>query len=209
MIVQIPLGMLEANCYLVYDEDSGNGVVVDPGGDAAPLLREIEQRRVTVTAILNTHGHFDHSAGNIDLGHLNVPLAIHPADRELLAEGGGAAWFGLPEVPAMQPTLDLTEGFELAVGKLRLHVVETPGHTPGSVSLYIAEERALLTGDTLFAGGIGRTDLPGGNPRALTESLKRLLTLPPETVIYPGHGPTSTLAQERRSNPWLRWIDAR
>jgi hydroxyacylglutathione hydrolase len=208
MIIQLPLGILEANCYLVYDEDNNDGVIVDPGGDTAPLLQEIQQRHVTVKAILNTHGHFDHSAGNADLAHFNVPLAIHPADRELLAEGGGATWFGLPEVPAVQPTLDLTEGFELAVGKLHLRVIETPGHTPGSVSLYIAEERALLTGDTLFASGVGRTDLPGGDPRALTESLKRLLTLPPETVIYPGHGPTSTLAQEKRSNPWLRWIDA-
>ena len=209
MIVQIPLGLLEANCYLVYDEGSGDGVIVDPGGDPQPLLPEIERRRVTVKAILNTHGHFDHSAGNADLAHLDVPLAIHPADRELLATGGGAAWFGVPETPALQPTLDLTGEFELTVGKLHLSVIETPGHTPGSVSLYIAEEGALLTGDTLFAGGLGRTDLPGGDPRALTKSLTRLLALPPDTVIYPGHGPTSTLAQERRSNPWLRWIDAR
>lgn len=209
MIIQLPLGILEANCYLVYDADNGNGIVVDPGGDVAPLLREIEQRRVTVKAILNTHGHFDHSAGNIDLAHLHVPLAIHPADRELLAAGGGAAWFGFPPVPAVQPTLDLTAGFELAVGKLHGHVLETPGHTPGSVCLYIPEENALLTGDTLFAGSVGRTDLPGGDPRALTESLKRLLTLPPETVIYPGHGPLSTLAQEKRNNPWLKWIAAR
>lgn len=209
MIVQIPLGLLEANCYLVYDEGSGDGVIVDPGGDPQPLLCEIERRRVTVKAILNTHGHFDHSAGNADLAHLDVPLAIHPADRELLAAGGGAAWFGVPEAPALQPTLKLTGEFELTVGKLHLSVIETPGHTPGSVSLYIAEEGALLTGDTLFAGGVGRTDLPGGDPRALTKSLTRLLALPPDTVIYPGHGPTSTLAQERRSNPWLRWIDAR
>ena len=209
MIIQIPLGMLEANCYLVYDANGGDGVVVDPGGDVAPLLREIERQKVTLKAILNTHGHFDHIAGNADLARFNVPFAIHPADRDLLTNGGGAAWFGLPEAPAVNPTLNLTEGFELTVGKLRLRVLETPGHTPGSICLYCPEENALLTGDTLFAGGIGRTDLPGGDPRALTASLARLLTLPPETVIYPGHGPTSTLAQERRHNPWLRWIAAR
>lgn len=206
MIVQIPLGILEANCYLVYDEAGGEGVIVDPGGDTTPLRREIEQRRVTIKAILNTHGHFDHSAGNAELASFNVPLGIHPDDRDLLADGGGAAWFGFPRVPTMQPSLILTEGFEYIVGDLRLRVLETPGHTPGSVCLYIAEENALLTGDTLFAGGIGRSDLPGGDPRALTASLTRLLTLPPETVIYPGHGPTSTLAHEKRHNPWLRLI---
>ena len=209
MIVQIPLGILEANCYLVYDEASGEGVIVDPGGDTTPLRQEIDERGITIKAILNTHGHFDHSAGNTELASFDVPLGIHPDDHEMLAEGGGAAWFGLPTVPAMRPTLDLTEGLEYVVGNLRLRVLETPGHTPGSVCLYIPEENALLTGDTLFADGIGRSDLPGGDPRALTASLARLLTLPPETVIYPGHGPTSTLAQEKRHNPWLKWIAAR
>ena len=209
MIVQIPLGILEANCYLVYDEASGEGVIVDPGGDTTPLRKEIEQRRVTIKAILNTHGHFDHSAGNAELASFDVPLGIHPDDQDMLAEGGGAAWFGFPAVPAMRPTLALTEGFEYTVGNLRMRVLETPGHTPGSVCLYLPEENALLTGDTLFADGIGRSDLPGGDPRALTASLARLLTLPPETVIYPGHGPTSTLAQEKRHNPWLKWIAAR
>lgn len=209
MIVQIPLGILEANCYLVYDEASGEGVIVDPGGDTAPLREEIERRGVSIKAILNTHGHFDHSAGNAELVSLGVPLGIHPHDHDLLADGGGAGWFGFPAVPAIQPTMALTEGFEYPVGNLRLRVLETPGHTPGSICFYCPEENALLTGDTLFAGGIGRTDLPGGDPRALTASLARLLTLPAETVIYPGHGPTSTLAQERRHNPWLRWIAAR
>jgi len=209
MIVQIPLGILEANCYLVYDKASDEGVIVDPGGDTTPLLKEIEQRGVTIKAILNTHGHFDHSAGNAELASFDVPLGIHPDDHDLLAEGGGAAWFGFPPVPAMQPTIALTEGFEYMVGNLRLRVLTTPGHTPGSVCLYIPEENALLTGDTLFASGVGRTDLPGGDPRALTESLKRLLALPPETIIYPGHGPMSTLAQEKRHNPWLKWIAAR
>ncbi|MGC9393839.1 MAG: MBL fold metallo-hydrolase [Anaerolineae bacterium] len=209
MIVQIPLGILEANCYLVYDEASGEGVIVDPGGDTTPLRREIEQRHVKIQAILNTHGHFDHSAGNAELASFNVPLGIHPDDRDLLAEGGGAAWFGFPKVPTMHPSIELTEGFEYAVGNLRLHTLTTPGHTPGSVCFYIREENALLTGDTLFAGGIGRSDLPGGDPRALTASLTRLLTLPPETIIYPGHGPTSTLAHEKRDNPWLRLIATR
>lgn len=209
MIVQIPLGILEANCYLVYDEASGEGVIVDPGGDTTPLRREIEQRHVKIQAILNTHGHFDHSAGNAELASFNVPLGIHPDDRDLLAEGGGAAWFGFPKVPTMHPSIELTEGFEYAVGDLRLHTLTTPGHTPGSVCFYIREENALLTGDTLFAGGIGRSDLPGGDPRALTASLTRLLTLPPETIIYPGHGPTSTLAHEKHNNPWLRLIATR
>lgn len=209
MIIQIPLGILEANCYLVYDEASGEGVIIDPGGDTTPLRQEIERHRVTIKAILNTHGHFDHSAGNAELASFGVPLGIHPDDHDLLMEGGGAAWFGFPTVPTMQPTIALTEGFEYPVGNLCLRVLETPGHTPGSICLYSPEENALLTGDTLFADGIGRTDLPGGDPRVMTASLARLLTLPPETTIYPGHGPTSTLAQEKRRNPWLKWIIAR
>ena len=206
MIISSAIGIIHTNCYLVYDEDGGAGVIVDPGGDPAPLLKEIEKRKVNVRAIFITHAHFDHIAGNACLEALNAPFALHPADRDMLVEGGGAAWFGLPFVPSPLPTLDLTDGRILEVGRLHFRVIHTPGHTPGSVCLYVPEENALLTGDTLFAGSVGRTDLPAGDARALTASLKRLLTLPPETVIYPGHGPTSTLGEERRSNPWLRMV---
>lgn len=209
MIVTLPIGILDSNCYIVYDEERKDGVVVDPGGDAARLLAEIEKREVAIRAILNTHGHFDHIAGNAELTSLGAPFALHPADIDLMAEGGGATWFNLPFEPAPRPTLELVDGLDMPVGELHIRVILTPGHTPGSVCFYIPEDNALITGDTLFAGSVGRTDMPGGDPRALSLSLTRLLALPPETIIYPGHGPASTLARERVTNPWLRWIEQR
>ncbi|NBD35445.1 MAG: MBL fold metallo-hydrolase [Chloroflexi bacterium] len=210
MIMSLPIGILQSNCCLVYDKTTRDGAIVDPGGDTAPLMKEIEERGIEVRYIINTHGHFDHVAANGALQSLDAPLALHPADRDLLAEGGGASWFDLAYVPSPAPDIDLHDGQVLTVGELHLHVVHTPGHTPGSICLYIPEDGALITGDTLFAGSVGRTDLPQGNPRALTESLKKLLALdyPPETKIYPGHGPTSTLARERQRNPWLRRLRA-
>ncbi len=205
MILRLPIGLVGSNTYLVYDEENGDGVIVDPGGETQPLLDEIGQRRVRVRYILNTHGHFDHIAANAAVkAQFDVPLGLHPADQELLLHGGGAALFGLNYVPSPPPDLELVEGLRLEIGALHLQVLHTPGHTPGSVCLYIPEESALLTGDTLFASGVGRTDLPGGDARQLTESLRRLLALPPETTVYSGHGSSTTLSAERRHNPWLR-----
>ncbi len=205
MIIGLPIGIFESNCFLVYDETTGDGVVVDPGGDTAPLLQEIQQRQLKVRYILNTHGHIDHIAANAYLvAATGAAIGIHPADRELLATGGGAEWFDLAYVPSPPPTLELTDGQVVEVGRLHLQVIHTPGHTPGSICFYIPEEEALLTGDTLFASSVGRTDFPGGSSHALTESLKRLLALPPQTIIYPGHGSATTLDRERRHNPWLR-----
>lgn len=206
MIVKLPLGIMQSNCYLIYDENSNAGVIVDPGGDTTPLLKEIRQRDIDIHMIINTHGHFDHIAGNAYLDELDAPLALHPADEDLVVRGGGASWFDLAYVPSPTPNIALEDGQEIKVGALHLRVLHTPGHTPGSICIYIPEEEAVLTGDTLFAGNVGRTDLPAGDPQALTGSLKRLLALPPETTIYPGHGPTSTLAEEKRSNAWLRRI---
>lgn len=206
MIVTYPIGMMQANCYLVYDKENGDSVIIDPGGDATPVLKEIEKRQLSPHYILNTHGHFDHIAGNASLASLNVPFAIHPADRDLLITGGGAQWFGLPYSRSPSPALDLTDDLVLEIGMLHIEVIHTPGHSPGSVCLYIPEDNALITGDTLFAGSVGRPDLPGGDEHVLMESLKRLLIFPPETILYPGHGPSSTLAAERHSNPWLRGI---
>jgi len=208
MIIGLPIGILQSNCYLVYGEESGEGIVIDPGGDTAPLLEKIKEHNVQVRYVLNTHGHFDHIAGNADLeAVLHVPFGLHPADQALLMEGGGAAWFDVAYVPAPKPTLTLTDGLILEVGNFQIRVIHTPGHSPGSVCFYIPEENALITGDTLFAGSVGRTDLPGGDARSLTESLKRIVRLvPPQTTIYPGHGHTNRLSAERRGNPWLKWI---
>ncbi len=205
MIFGLPIGMLQSNCYVVYDERDKVGAIIDPGGKVEPLLDEIERRGITPRYLLNTHGHFDHIAANTPLTQrFELQVGLHPADAELLARGGGASWYNLAYIPAPAPTLELTDGLELALGTLTLTVIHTPGHTPGSVCFYCPADQALITGDTLFAGSVGRTDLPGGSAQALSASLKRLLALPSETQLYPGHGPVSTLAHERRHNPWLQ-----
>ena len=204
MILTIPLGMLQANCYLVYDEQSHDGLIIDPGGPVDPLADEIAQRNVKIRAILNTHGHFDHVAGNGELTEYQAPFGIHPDDRELLLDGGGARWFGLPADPSPAPSWDLVEGQTFSAGTLHIEILHTPGHTPGSICILIPAENALFTGDLLFAGNIGRVDLPGGNAYAMRDSLKKLLSLAPELDVYPGHGPQTTLAQERQHNPWLQ-----
>ncbi len=206
MIIGLPIGALQANGYIVFDEGSGEAALVDPGGDPVPLFREIERRGLTVRAILNTHAHFDHIAANaiVKQRYPEAPLMLHRADFPLLAEGGGAAWFDLAYLPSPPADHALEDGEEIALGALTLRVLHTPGHTPGSLCFYIPQEQALLSGDTLFRGSIGRTDLPGGDARQLTASLRRLLALPPETTVHPGHGPATTLERECRHNPYLR-----
>lgn len=209
MIIGFPIGMVGSNTYLLYDEEQKDGAIIDPGGETKPLLQEIEKSEITVRYLLNTHGHFDHIAANAQLqSTFDVPLGIHPADRDLLLDGGGAPWFGLAYVPSPRPNIDLTEDTVLDLGRLRIEVLHTPGHTPGSVCLYVPAENALFTGDTLFANSVGRTDLPGGNAHQLTESLRKLLSLPRETTIYPGHGATTTLGRERQHNPWMQRLES-
>ncbi len=205
MLIQLPIGLLQSNCYLVYDAESRAGAVIDPSGDVTPLLDQIREHALDIRYILNTHGHFDHIGANAQLTEMfNAPLGLHPADRALLDLGGGAPWYNLPYIPSPEPALALEDETTLELGALRIQVIHTPGHTPGSVCFYIPAETNLITGDTLFAGSVGRTDLPGGDARTLTRSLRRLLMLPDNTNIYPGHGPASTLAEEKRHNPWVR-----
>ncbi len=203
MIIQLPIGLLGSNCYIVHN--AGESAVVDPGfDDPEPLLEALNTHGLRVRYILNTHGHFDHTIGNARLQLPEAQLAIHPADRQLLLSGGGLAQFGLPEIASPEPALDLVEETPLTLGTLHIKVLHTPGHTPGSVCLYIPETGDVLTGDTLFAGAVGRTDLPGGDARQLTQSLRKLLQLPAETRVHPGHGDPTTLGVERQHNPWLQ-----
>ena len=205
MIVRLPIGMVGSNTYLLYDEEEKDGAIIDPGGETRPLLQKIEEQQITVRYLLNTHAHFDHVAANASLkSTFDVPLGLHPADRDLLLEGGGASWFNLAYVPSPPPDIELTEETTLTLGRLEIHVLHTPGHTPGSICLHVPAENALFTGDTLFAKSVGRTDLPGGDPQRLTESLRSLMSLSEDTEIYPGHGPAVTLAYTYRHNPWMR-----
>ena len=206
IIVALPVGMIQTNCYIAGCEETKEGVVIDPGGHPDRILAEIERQGLAIKYVLNTHAHFDHTDANGAIVEATgAPLAIHPKERPLLQASGGAALFGLHADPSPPPDLELEDGDELEVGRLRFQVLHTPGHTPGHVCFYVPAEAVLFDGDVLFHQGIGRTDLPGGSWPQLMDSIQRVLfALPDETVVYSGHGPATTLGREKQTNPWLR-----
>ncbi len=209
-ILTFHVGPLQACCYLLVAE-GGDAALIDPGGDADMLLEQIDYRKVALRLILCTHGHVDHvgAVAQIAEVHPNAELCIHEADAEMLADSGAslAAMVGLPFQPS-EPDRRLADGDALNLGHDTLEVIHTPGHTPGGVSFLLRREDepdAVFSGDALFAGGIGRTDFPGGSYAQLITSIReRLLALPPDTVVYPGHGEPTTIDEERRTNPFLR-----
>ena len=205
IIKQLPVGPIQTNCYIAGCEETQEGVVIDPGEEAERILAEIKALGLTVKYILNTHAHFDHILANAPLIRATgAPLALHPLDLPLLRQNGGASLFGF-EVPASpEPDLALAEGDIISFGTYTFQVLFTPGHTPGHVSFYEANTGIVFDGDVLFAGGIGRTDLPGGDYETLMASINdKLMVLPDETVVCSGHGSVTTIGRERASNPWL------
>jgi hydroxyacylglutathione hydrolase len=206
MVATLPVGLIQTNCYIVGCEETKQAAVIDPGGHPDRILAEIARRGLMASMVLNTHGHFDHTDANGALVQATkAPLAIHPDDRGLLQIAGGAAWFGLRATPGPEPNLELHDGDELQIGTLRLHVLHTPGHSPGHVCFYEREAGVLFDGDVLFNQGVGRYDLPGGDWDQLLDSIRRVLfALPDTTIVYPGHGPATTIGDEKRLNPWLR-----
>ncbi|MBN1953630.1 MAG: MBL fold metallo-hydrolase [Anaerolineae bacterium] len=202
----IVVGMTQTNCYLVGCQQTGEGVVIDPGGHPERILRAIEERKLTVRYVLNTHCHFDHMAANSDIvSATGATLALHPAEMPILQAKGGASWFGVTVQASPPPGLELDDGQVLAVGTLRFRVLHTPGHSPGGVTFYLPEAGIAFDGDLLFALGVGRTDLPGGDWDTLMRSIHEVLfALPDETTLYPGHGPPTTVGREKRSNPWVK-----
>lgn len=206
VIVKIlTVGIVETNCYIVGCEETRAAAIIDPGDEVERILEEVKKLELEVKYILNTHAHFDHSGGNAGLKEATgAPLAIHPLELPLLRMKGGAEYFGLDMVQSPDPDIELQEGDILEVGNLRLEVIFTPGHTPGHVSFYERSNGVVFDGDVLFAGGIGRTDMPGGSYKALMHSIhQKLLTLPGETKVCPGHGPLTTVEDERMGNPYL------
>ena len=205
MVVKaLPVGELLTNCYIVGCERTKCAAVIDPGDEAQCILRTAQALGLTVTHVLLTHAHFDHMAAASEvMKATGAPLFIHSEERPLLELGGGATWFGFPppEVPA-QATY-LAAGQEIAVGDVQLQVLHMPGHSPGSVCFYDAAQRTLFDGDVLFANGIGRHDLPGGSYDTLMRSIQELMSLPDDTTVYPGHGPATTIGQEKHANPWF------
>lgn len=204
-ILQLPVGPLQTNCFLAADEASKTAVLIDPGWDAPRLLNLLAERQWRLERILLTHAHFDHIGAVADLKDATqAPVALHPLDLPLLRVNGGAAAFGLHMRPCPEPDVLLEAGQKFDSGPLRFEVLFVPGHTPGHVAFYLAQAGAVFSGDVLFKEGIGRTDFPGSSYEGLMHSIRQVLfALPDDTTVCPGHGPTTTIGDERRSNPFL------
>jgi len=205
MIVEvIPVGPLQVNCIILGCPATHKAVVIDAGNDAPRIVECLRKRDLVPELILNTHGHFDHVGGNAALKDLfPVPLMIHRDDVQLSQQASQhAAVYGLSVSDSPLPDKELLGGEFLRFGEEQLAVLHTPGHSPGGVCFY--REGLLVSGDTLFAGSIGRTDLPGGNHQQLLQSIReKLAVLPPQTRVLPGHGPLSLIAHELQHNPYL------
>lgn len=207
-VVRLEVGPLETNCWIVADDVGGPAVVIDPGGDALVIVDELGA--TPVEAIVLTHGHFDHLGGVRELiARTAAPLLVHADDAESItsARSNGGAAFGFTE-SSPRATRTLVDGDIVRAGQIALHVLHTPGHTPGGICLFADDPSGgaphLFAGDTLFAGSVGRTDFPGGDPRALSRSIaEKLAPLPGETVVHSGHGPGTTIGRERRLNPFF------
>ncbi len=204
-VVQLPLGPVQTNCYLVADPATRAAVVIDPSWEAARILGALAEREWQCRAVLVTHAHFDHIGALAEVVEATgAPFAIHPGERMLLEARGGGQAFGFDVRACPEPDVLLEPGQPLEAGSLRFEVLFVPGHTPGHVAFYHAAGQVVFSGDALFQQGIGRTDMPGGNYATLMHSLRTvLLALPDETVVCAGHGPATTIGAERRDNPFL------
>lgn len=205
MIIEtVVVGPLEVNCYIIGCEETLEGVVIDPGADADRVLAVISKHGLRIVHVLNTHGHFDHIGGNRSIMEAaGADLMIHEADVPFLSRAGeSAAAYGLKSKNSPLPDKLLHDGMILPVGNLELKVLHTPGHTPGGCCFQV--NGIVISGDTLFADSIGRTDFPGGSLETLLKSINcKLMSLPDETIVYPGHGPSTTIGRERAFNPYL------
>jgi len=208
-IKKLVVGPLQANCYVVWDRAGGSAAIIDPGGDPEEIISVVDDEKLKPVVLINTHGHIDHIAANRAIKErYDIPLLIHREDSASLTDPGlNLSAMGFGQLDSPPSDRELQDGDEIPVGEIMLKVISTPGHTPGGICLLISrsdQPDVIITGDTLFAGGVGRTDFPGGSWDLLMESIRnRLLSFPDETIILPGHGPHSTIGEERKSNPFL------
>lgn len=202
----LPVGMLQCNCSVFGDEGTREGLVVDPGDNIEGVLEIVGRHGLTVKAIVITHAHIDHIGGAQKLKQATgAPVFMNPNDLELQKMlDVQANWLGMPAPEHVEIDVPAEDGDKLVVGTSAFHVLHTPGHTQGSVSLWIPAEGKLVAGDTLFRGSIGRTDLPGGDGHQILRSIhNKLLQLPETTVVIPGHGESTTIGREKKLNPFL------
>ena len=203
MLKIFTVGPMEANCYILYNPDKREGLIIDPGAEGSRLIKFIKQEKISINYIINTHGHPDHIGANRKIKeHTNAPILIHQYDAPMLAKSGGVLSLIFP-VESSSPPADtfIKDGDLIECAGMKLKVLHTPGHTPGGISLLIDD--SIFTGDTLFSGSIGRSDLPGGSEEVLLNSIKKILSLDENLIIYPGHGPSTTVSEELHSNPFI------
>jgi len=202
----LPVGPLQCNCSVVGDETTREAMVIDPGDDIEDVLALVRKHNLQVKQIVITHAHIDHVGGAMKLKAVTgAPILLTENDYELLKMlARQAAWLGMRAPGHVTIDASVKQADTVQAGSLAADVLHTPGHTEGSICLYFSTEKKLIAGDTLFAGSIGRTDLPGGSMKKIIQSLHgKLLALPDETVVVPGHGPVTTIGEERQSNPFL------
>lgn len=201
-----PVGPLQCNCTILGDEEAGEAIVIDPGDDIARIHRRLTELGLKLKQILVTHAHIDHVGGAVKLKRLTgAPILLNENDLPLLKMMDmQAGWLGIQPPEVAPPDASLDEGLKVGLDRYPAQVLHTPGHTQGSVCLHFAPLKMVIAGDTLFAGSIGRTDLPGGNGRQIIDSIHtRLLTMADETRVITGHGPETTIGEERDRNPFL------
>ncbi len=201
----LTVGPLGVNCYIIGDDKTRQAIIVDPGGNARDILDTLRREQLKTLAIVNTHAHFDHVIALTEIRtQTHAPFYLHVDEVQILAGVQlGAGMFGFPMAQPAPAEHLLKDGDQVQVGTMSLKVLHTPGHTPGGICLW--RDGHVFVGDTLFQGSIGRTDFPGGDYGTLMRSIRdKLLTLPDETLVYPGHGEPTTIGEERQLNPFLR-----
>lgn len=204
-VIRIPAGIYAANCYIIYSETTKDGIIVDPGGDADVILKTIEENNLNINYIVLTHGHGDHIGGVMELiDILKTPLLVHEDDVDMISDSKKNLSNIMPiGAVELNPDKLLRDGDIIKFGDLEAEIIHTPGHTRGGICIKIKDH--LITGDTLFQGSIGRTDLEGGDYETIIKSIKeKLLIFPDNTIVWPGHGVQTTIGSEKRNNPFLR-----